>query len=132
MIGFSAYTPSRSGALVSGLPSPLVYSMNAVLNAPNIIASAVNRAVKDEVAIMRKELIDKGHGDIASNFDMEYDSSNNTFVYVVQGEVVGKTMELEYGTLDKAPKAVLRSMIAERANDLQSRIDDYIKEGLGQ
>lgn len=131
MTGYVASLPSSSSPLVSGLPSPLSYMALASANLPEILTNAINQAINEETEEIKKNLESDGYPELANNFSIQYDEQNQSFVFLVGGDVVQQAKTLEYGDLQNAPKGIFRKLVKRRSSSFEIRVNNHIKKGLG-
>lgn len=124
---------SVSKPIISGVPSQISYLIEVLSNPGTFVASAVNRAVTEEVDELRKVLrwSHIEYSTIANNFDIEWDSKAKSFTYVVTGSLGTRAREIEYGTPDEPASRVQTTAAVHRARYLEGKIQKYLNEELG-
>lgn len=131
MTGYVSSLPSSSSPLVSGTPSPLSYMALASANLPEILTTAINKAINEETEEIKKSLESDGYPELANNFSIQYNEENQSFVFLVGGDASQQVKTLEYGDLQNAPKGIFRKMIKRRSSSFEIRVNNHIKKGLG-
>lgn len=125
-------TPASTGSkdMIEGIPSPLAYLGEVILNFENILADAVVPAVVEELDRVRTALIDKepGYADIAEDVTIAWNPKDFTFNYRVKGASAYKAQELEYGP---PAKSLLRHEVLESTKTLGKKITTNLDKELG-
>jgi hypothetical protein len=93
-------------------------------NFNKLVRKGVQQAVQSEQAIIRKHLLEKGDRALASAVVVRYDASKESFVYDIKGN--SKAVQTEFGDLNVAPKALIRSFLASRDSEVKNKISQYI------
>lgn len=124
-------TPSSSNNFISGVPSPLMYLGDIVLNIDEYLKLAVEPAMEEEISRIQDELPQKEaqYGDIAQNFTIEWDSKDLAFVYKVKGKAASqKAQRLEYGP---PARSLIRHEVVTSNQNLGKKINQNLNKLLG-
>lgn len=122
---------SSSTNFVSGVPSPLLYLGDIVLNIDEYLRLAVEPALNDEIARIQEELPQKEaeYGDIAQDFTIEWDSKDLTFAYKVKGNASAqKAQRLEYGP---PARSLIRHEVVTANQNFGKKINQNLNKLLG-
>lgn len=124
-------TSSSSTNFISGVPSPLMYLGDIVLNIDEYLRLAVEPAMNAEIDRIQKELPQKEaeYGDIAKDFTIEWDAKELAFVYKVKGNAASqKAQRLEYGP---PAKSLLRHEVVTSNQNLGKKVNQNLNKLLG-
>lgn len=127
----SASTPSSSGDIVEGFPSPLVYLTEVFMNLEDIIAEAVEPAVMNEIDRIREDLPrrEPRYSELVDDFTIAYDPRTFTFNYKVKGASAIEAEQLEYGP---PAKSLLRHEVMQAEKTLGKAISENYDRLLGK
>lgn len=122
---------SSSTNFISGVPSPLMYLGDIVLNIDEYLRLAVEPALDEEISRIQEELPQKEaqYGDIAKDFTIEWDSADLAFVYKVKGNASAqKAQSLEYGP---PARSLIRHEVVTANQNLGKKINQNLSKLLG-
>ena len=124
---------SVSKPIISGVPSHIRYVAEITVNPGSFVSNAVNKALSEELAILKKSMgmAHVEYGSIVRDFNIEWDARTKSFVYVVKKPSAQRAREIEYGTLEEPAARVQTTMAVHRARELESKIQKYLDKELG-
>lgn len=124
-------TSNSSTEYILGVPSPLMYLGDIVLNMDEYLKLAVEPAMADEVARIQHELPQKEteYGDIAQDFTIEWDAKDLAFSYKVKGDSSSqKAQRLEYGP---PARSLIRHEVVTADQNLGKKITKNLNKLMG-
>jgi len=125
-------TPNSSTQYISGVPSPLLYLGDIVLNMDQYLKSAVEPAMVDEISRIQHELPQKEaeYGDIAKDFTIEWDAKDLAFSYKIKGNSSSKkAQQLEYGP---PARSLIRHEVVTANQNLGKKITQNLNKLIGK
>ena len=95
----STLSSTSKTPIVKGVPSQLLFFGDLFLNLDDYLSAIVTEALNEEIPLAKKGLIDAepAYKEIADDFRIKYDNTNQTFSYTVLKRSVDKAHALEYG-----------------------------------
>lgn len=130
MTGINVSTPAPSSKrIIEGIPSPIEFYMDLVLNMREYVEEAMAEAIEEEVKEASKSLVGREpkYRKFLNDFDVSY--SDTTFTYHVGGESAEEAKALEYGppakSLVRHEALVGSKRIAERINKRLDKMTGY-------
>ena len=113
---------SSSAPIISGVPSPILFYGDLVLNLQEYVEDIINEALITEEKAAKKSLStrDAAYKKLNKDFKVTYDKKSESIVYGVSGESAEKAKALEYGP---PGRSLLRHEVAEGSKRLASDIN---------
>lgn len=128
MTGYVKSLPASS-SVISGIPAPILYAMDAVSEAPNLVVEGIQELVAKENKEINKDLISAGHKEYVNAIKVYFDPKDLSIVYRLVGDTIHN---VEYGDQDTPAKGVYRSMVLKRTQNIERKIELFIKNALGE
>jgi predicted ABC-type ATPase len=128
MTGYVKSLPASS-SVISGIPAPILYAMDAVADAPNLIVEGIKELVAKENKEINKDLISAGHREYVNAIKVYFDPKDLSIVYRLIGDDVHT---IEYGDQDTPAKGVYRSLVLKRTQNIERKIELFMKNALGE
>jgi len=117
-----------SKSLIDGIPAPLLFTGNLVLNMRRYLEDIMNTVLEEEYKESIRNLSNKApeYKQMASDFNIQYDSAKQDIVYSVKGNSADVAKKLEYGP---PAKSLLRGECERGASRMSRKINkelDYM------
>jgi len=114
--------PSSSAPIISGVPSPILFYGDLVLNLQDYVEDIINKALITEEKAAKKSLStrDEAYKKLNKDFKVTYESSNESIVYGVSGAAAAEARSLEYGP---PGRSLLRHEALEGSKRLSSDLN---------
>jgi hypothetical protein len=118
-------TPISSTSLrpiVEGVPAPMLFFGDLVLNLQDYLEDAVNQALVVETEEAKKGLVsaDPSYSELVDDFRLGYNKNEESFTYKVIGKSGQKAKDLEYGP---PGRSILRHQCIVGSKRLTSNIN---------
>jgi hypothetical protein len=130
MVGMNMSTPAPSSKrIIEGIPSPITFYMDLVLNMREYVEEAMAEAIEEEVKEASKSLVGREpkYRKFLNDFDVTYQDA--TFSYKVSGTSAEEARSLEYGPPARAlvrHEAIIGSKrLATRINERFDKLTGY-------
>ena len=125
MVGKRASAPisvSSSSKIIEGVPSPILFFGDLIMNLQEYFEDAVNSSLDEEYKAAKQGLVlsDPKYKALVKDFKIKYQSSDETISYLVDGESGPKAVQLEYGP---PAQSLLRKECMKGAKRLESSIN---------
>jgi hypothetical protein len=90
---------SSSSKFIEGVPSPILFFGDLIMHLQEYLEDAVNASLDEEHKIAKQGLVltDPKYKSLVKDFKIQYQSSDQTFSYLVDGASGPKAVQLEYG-----------------------------------
>ena len=124
---------SSSAPIISGIPAPILFYMDLVLNLQEYVEDIVNKAIVTEEKAAKKSLSnrEKAYKKLNKDFKITYDNASESVVYGVSGKSADEARSLEYGPPGRSlirHEAIVGSK--RMASDLNKRFDKLTGKGV--
>lgn len=117
---------SSSAPIISGIPAPILFYGDLVLNFQEYVEDIINEAIVTEEKAAKKSLSirDEAYKKLNKDFKITYDTASESMVYGVSGAAAAEAQALEYGP---PGRSLIRHEVLEgskrMASDLNKRFD---------
>lgn len=127
----SSSMSSSSKKIISGVPAPILFYGDLVMNLQEYVEAIVNEELIKEEKVARKSLVSRepGYKKIKNDFKVAYDKKNNDITYKVAGKSAKIAQSLEYGP---PAKSLLRHEVLEGSKRLSSNINQRFDKLTGK
>jgi hypothetical protein len=119
-------TSSSSKRIIKGVPAPILFYGDLVLNLQEYVEDIINKAIVQEEKEAKRSLSsrDESYKKLSKDFKITYDKKNESLLYGVTGKSATEAHALEYGP---PGRSLLRHEVAEgskrMASDINARFD---------
>lgn len=133
MVGKRASAPisvSSSSKIIEGVPSPILFYGDLVMNLHEYLENAINSCLDNEYKTAKEGLVlsDPKYKALVKDFKLQYQNSDETFSYIVDGASGPKAVQLEYGP---PAQSLLRKECMKGAKRLELSINKKLDELTG-
>ena len=117
---------SSSKPIIQGVPAPILFYGDLVLNLQEYVEDIINEAIVKEEKAAKKSLSvrEESYKKLNKDFKITYDKTSESIIYGVTGESAAEARGLEYGP---PGRSLLRHEVAEgskrMAADLNAKFD---------
>lgn len=117
---------SSSKPIISGVPAPILFYGDLVLNLQEYVEDIINEAIVKEEKAAKKSLSirEESYKKLNKDFKITYDTASESMIYGVTGESATEARGLEYGP---PGRSLLRHEVLEgskrMAADLNAKFD---------
>lgn len=130
MVGKRASAPisvSSSSKIIEGVPSPILFYGDLVMHLQEYLEDAVNTCLNKEYKEAKQGLVlsDPKYKALVKDFKLQYQNSDETFSYIVDGASGPKAVQLEYGP---PAQSLLRKECMKGAKRLELSINKKLDE----
>lgn len=133
MVGKRASAPisvSSSSKIIEGVPSPILFFGDLIMHLQEYLEDTVNDSLNEEHKVAKQGLVlsDPKYKTLVKDFKLNYQNSDETFSYLVDGASGPKAVQLEYGP---PAQSLLRKECMKGAKRLESSINKRLDKLTG-
>jgi len=134
MVGKRASAPisvSSSRKIIEGVPSPILFFGDLIMNLQEYLEDAVNDSLAKEHKVAKEGLVlsDPKYKALVKDFKINYNASDETISYLVDGASGPKAVQMEYGP---PAQSLLRKECMKGAKRLELSINQRLDKLTGK